>query len=190
MTRNEYLYILRKNLQSLPIDEIDDIINDVASHFDFGVEEGKSEEEVSKQLGDPVDMARQFIGVTPKQQSYAYTQPSKSSIPSWLKTLITVFAVLFLAPLILSIYLLILSFILLGICLIIAAVLLLLAPVLAPLAPAFVSMPLSFANVVLLVLGFSLLGVGTAWLSVFAFRGFTVLIRKGYSSLSLSLEAL
>ncbi len=29
MTRNEYLYILRKNLQSLPIDEIDDIINDV-----------------------------------------------------------------------------------------------------------------------------------------------------------------
>lgn len=60
MDRKEYLRQLKLYLQGFPQDEIEDILFDYEEHFDIGITKGKSEEEISKELGDPRDIARKF----------------------------------------------------------------------------------------------------------------------------------
>lgn len=60
MNRKEYLDRLRICLQGLPMDEIEDILSDYEEHFDIGVSKGKSEEEISKELGDPREVANNY----------------------------------------------------------------------------------------------------------------------------------
>lgn len=60
MSRKEYLDRLRICLQGLPLDEIQDILSDYEEHFDIGVSKGKSEEEISRELGDPREIANNY----------------------------------------------------------------------------------------------------------------------------------
>lgn len=60
MNRSEYLYKLKQNLHGFPNDELNDIMFDYEEHFDIGLSKGKSEEEISSELGDPRDIARNF----------------------------------------------------------------------------------------------------------------------------------
>ncbi|WFA10232.1 DUF1700 domain-containing protein [Tissierella sp. Yu-01] len=60
MTRVEYINRLKTNLQGLPIDEITDILSDYEEHFNIGISKGKSEEEISKELGDPREVAEGY----------------------------------------------------------------------------------------------------------------------------------
>lgn len=62
MNRKEYLDRLRISLQGLPIAEIEDILSDYEEHFDIGISKGKSEEEISKELGDPREVASSYRG--------------------------------------------------------------------------------------------------------------------------------
>ncbi|QIK68972.1 DUF1700 domain-containing protein [Erysipelothrix sp. HDW6C] len=185
MTRNEYLHILRKNIQVLPLDEIDDIINDVASHFDFGLEEGKTEEEVSRQLGDPLDMARQFTGGrthTAQSQSYRHEpqRPYDTTSARFLRFCVFMMAGVFLIGPIIGVYAVILSFILIGFVFTVCSVIVLFSPLMQAAWPFFISTPFSFGTTVLLFVGMLALGVGIAWLSLLAFRAFNRIIKKGY----------
>ena len=60
MNRNEYINKLRINLQGLPNSEIQDILSDYEEHFAIGISKGKSEEEISKELGDPREVAKGY----------------------------------------------------------------------------------------------------------------------------------
>ena len=58
MTQAEFLDTLAERLRGLPPDEIDELLDDYASHFAEGLAEGRSEAEIAAALGDPVRLAR------------------------------------------------------------------------------------------------------------------------------------
>ena len=58
MNREEYLKQLKAALKSLPEDELQDILYDYEEHFDIGLSKGKSEKEISAELGDPKEIAK------------------------------------------------------------------------------------------------------------------------------------
>jgi uncharacterized membrane protein len=60
MNKQEYLNSLRFYLQGLPIFELEDILSDYEEHFHIGISKGKSEEEISKELGDPREVASNY----------------------------------------------------------------------------------------------------------------------------------
>lgn len=61
LNRREYLNKLRILLQNIPKDELEDILSDYEEHFHIGISKGKTEEEISKELGDPYDIANNYI---------------------------------------------------------------------------------------------------------------------------------
>lgn len=60
MNRNDYLNKLRISLQGLPNSEIQDILSDYEEHFGIGISNGKSEEEISNELGNPKEVAEGY----------------------------------------------------------------------------------------------------------------------------------
>ncbi|GEM_PF-1241610 len=60
MNRKVYLEQLKFALQGMPNDELQDILYDYEEHFDIGLSKGKSEEEISNELGDPQEVANNY----------------------------------------------------------------------------------------------------------------------------------
>lgn len=60
MNKATYLNTLNSMLDKLPEDERKDILYDYEEHFRIGMENGKTEEEISIGLGDPRAIARQY----------------------------------------------------------------------------------------------------------------------------------
>jgi uncharacterized membrane protein len=60
MTQDEFLSILHDRLRGLPPAEIDELMDDYASHFAEGMAAGRSEAEIAAALGDPVRLAREL----------------------------------------------------------------------------------------------------------------------------------
>jgi len=61
MKKKEFLDELGKILEENKCSDKEEILKDFEEHFSVGIEEGKSEEEVAKMLGNPRDIAMQFI---------------------------------------------------------------------------------------------------------------------------------
>lgn len=61
MTRREYLDAIRGSLKGMSSTELSDIIRDFEEHFEIGLSQGKSEHEVSAELGDPVAVAQTYL---------------------------------------------------------------------------------------------------------------------------------
>lgn len=60
MTKKEYLDELRKELKQNNVEDIDDIIAEYEEHFNFKLEEGLTEEEISKKLSSPKETAQEY----------------------------------------------------------------------------------------------------------------------------------
>ena len=60
MTQAEFLSILHDRLRGLPPAEIEELMDDYASHFAEGLAEGRSEAKIAAALGDPVRLAREL----------------------------------------------------------------------------------------------------------------------------------
>jgi uncharacterized membrane protein len=60
MTQDEFLTILHQRLRGLPAEEVDELMDDYASHFAEGLAAGRSEAEIAAALGDPVRLAREL----------------------------------------------------------------------------------------------------------------------------------
>lgn len=76
MNRDDYLRQLRHNLYGLSEAEINDIILDYEEHFQIGLSKGKSEEEISSELGNPKDIAKNYIN----QSSQVFREEAKTVI--------------------------------------------------------------------------------------------------------------
>lgn len=60
MTQAEFLSILHDRLRGLPPAEIEELMDDYASHFSEGLAAGRSEAEIASALGDPARLAREL----------------------------------------------------------------------------------------------------------------------------------
>lgn len=74
MTKHEFLARLDKLIKSIPEQERNDILFDYHSHFEAGLAEGKSEEEIAKSLGHPNMIAKELLANY--HISVAQSQPS------------------------------------------------------------------------------------------------------------------
>lgn len=61
MNKQEYFDLLRFYLKDLPKPVVDDILSDLYEHYSNAVKEGKSEEEISRELGSPRDIAEDYL---------------------------------------------------------------------------------------------------------------------------------
>jgi len=61
MTREEYLATLKSALRSLPETDVADIAQDFEEHFTIGLSQGKTEHEISAELGDPATVAATYF---------------------------------------------------------------------------------------------------------------------------------
>ena len=60
MNKKEFLDNLSKYLRGIPGEDEQDIISDFEEHFEMGKNEGRTEEDLSKSLGDPKALANQL----------------------------------------------------------------------------------------------------------------------------------
>lgn len=60
MKRNEFIKRLKAGLKGMPQDDIAEIVADYEEHFEAGLAEGRSEEEVAAALGNPARLAREL----------------------------------------------------------------------------------------------------------------------------------
>jgi uncharacterized membrane protein len=90
MKKKDFLSILEQKLAKLPESERSDIISDYAEHFSIGTEAGKTEEEISRALGDPRRIAATYL-----TEVYAKRmQQAKSPLSLFSNSLYFVFAAL------------------------------------------------------------------------------------------------
>ncbi len=70
MTREEFIFQLSNELKKYKVKDIDEIIMDFEAHFSFKLEEGKMEEEVARKMGNPSDIAKDYLnqGKTNKEK--------------------------------------------------------------------------------------------------------------------------
>ncbi|MFC7061461.1 HAAS signaling domain-containing protein [Halobacillus seohaensis] len=61
MNKEQFLKKLSTSLRRLSEDEREDILQDFQEHFDIGKEEGETEEEISKSLGSPTQIAKELL---------------------------------------------------------------------------------------------------------------------------------
>jgi len=60
MNRTNFLSQLRAGLSGLPPDEVEELVADYDAHFEEGLDEGRSEDEVAAALGSPRRLAREL----------------------------------------------------------------------------------------------------------------------------------
>lgn len=58
MTEKQFMSLLKKNLSALSREDKEEILSDYRDHFTLGKEEGKSEEDICRSLGNPVQIGR------------------------------------------------------------------------------------------------------------------------------------
>ena len=61
MTKNEFLNALHRALLYLPARDRQEILQDYEEHFAAGLEQGKTEEEICRALGDPQEIAQTYL---------------------------------------------------------------------------------------------------------------------------------
>ena len=61
MKKKEFLDLLRYYLRNLPNNVVNDIISDYEEHFICGMQAGRSEEDIAKELGEPEKIAKEYF---------------------------------------------------------------------------------------------------------------------------------
>ena len=67
MNKIEFMETLKNSLVQAGVSDIEEILSEYEEHFIFKMADGFSEEEVSLKLGDPKELAKQFIQDEPKK---------------------------------------------------------------------------------------------------------------------------
>lgn len=61
MRKAEFMHILQRNVLLLPVEERNELLADYEAHFEFGKQNGKSEEEIARELGNPIELANEIL---------------------------------------------------------------------------------------------------------------------------------
>ncbi|MBN1299065.1 MAG: DUF1700 domain-containing protein [Actinobacteria bacterium] len=60
MNKKQFLEKMSSYLRGIPAEDEKDIISDFKEHFEIGIQEGRTEEELAESLGDPKSLANQL----------------------------------------------------------------------------------------------------------------------------------
>lgn len=62
MNKAQFIWLLNSQLTPLREEERRELMADYEAHFAFGLQNGKTEEEIVNELGDPVELAKEIVG--------------------------------------------------------------------------------------------------------------------------------
>lgn len=104
MNKKAFLQQLRKGLKGIPKEDLEDILYDYQEHIDSALETGKSEEEITRELGSPRKIAKQH-----RAEFYFNQADKKKTTGSAFKAILagiglSVFNIIFVLPLLVSLY--------------------------------------------------------------------------------------
>lgn len=87
MNKSEFLTQLHDHLSVLPPEERNELMEDFVAHFTFAMQNGKSEEEIATELGNPAELAREAIDgrFVPKEPVYWYNPDTPQAAPAPVK---------------------------------------------------------------------------------------------------------
>lgn len=109
MDKKNYLDLLKYYLKDFPDNVIEDIIIDYDQHFAEGIQNGKTEEQISEELGRPEYIAREYLRFEPNvrrksKSNYATSDNIVADSESkTLKYILIAVALLALSPIILGV---------------------------------------------------------------------------------------
>jgi len=66
MNRTKFINDLKKELKNNNVSEIEEILEDYEQHFNFKIEEGKTEEEIIRKLSKPSEIAKEYASNSKK----------------------------------------------------------------------------------------------------------------------------
>ncbi|MBN2882964.1 MAG: DUF1700 domain-containing protein [Clostridia bacterium] len=109
MNKKAFLNQLKMGLKGVPKADLDDILYDYEEHIDSALEKGKSEEEITSELGSPRKIAKQH-----KAEFYFNQADEKKTTGSAFKAIVagiglSFFNIIFVLPLIVCLYAALLS---------------------------------------------------------------------------------
>ena len=83
MNKQQFLFTLSQSLKPLGSAAIQDILADFDDHFRNGLDAGRSEDEIANELGNPAEIARQYLDesadiLTAAAPGIAVAQPTAS----------------------------------------------------------------------------------------------------------------
>ena len=179
MNKDEYIEKLSKLLKKLPKGEREDILWDYEEHFMIGLEKGRSEEEISKALGNPKTLAKQI-----KTEYMVKIAEDKQSASSMFEAILSaaglgIFNLVFVAvPALILIALLITFFVLAGV-MVFGGIYITLAAIIQPLIPLH-NFNIMMGDGLLNIFGGILVGIGLTILGVALLAGMYYLTRWLY----------
>ncbi|URZ01872.1 DUF1700 domain-containing protein [Clostridium felsineum] len=80
MNKREFLSLLRSYLEGFNEDEKQEILYDYEEHFRIGIENGKTEQEIAKELGSPMDIANQYREANGMGRANFYNSEGRSAV--------------------------------------------------------------------------------------------------------------
>lgn len=95
MERVEYINELTLSLKGIPSQDLADIIEDIQEHFDVGVSKGKTELEISKELGNPKEVARNYISSFEQYPKDEFNQDLSSDNKDTTRKVLVIIALFF-----------------------------------------------------------------------------------------------
>ena len=83
MNKTEYVTKLTNELGHMPYGDVKDIIQSIEEHFEEGISEGRSEEEIAASLGDPKELAAEFKDGVKFKQIMKKRKMSEKRLSPW-----------------------------------------------------------------------------------------------------------
>lgn len=83
MNKSQFLAQLHDHLSVLPPEERSELMEDYEAHFAFALQNGKTEEEIAHELGNPAELAKEAIDgrFAPKEPVYWFNPASPEQAP-------------------------------------------------------------------------------------------------------------
>ncbi len=180
MNKKEFLHILEISLSDFKDEEKKEILYDYEEHFRIGEQNGKSEEELIKELGDPNNIANQYRTSNKQENNEAPKYEPEQQRPIILPIIATCgllfFNLLFIGPY-LGIVASILGLFVSAIAVIIAGIGAILVTILSPFFPLYIGVPngISIFGIILLGIGVTALGllflIGMCYVCKYFYKG-------------------
>jgi uncharacterized membrane protein len=175
MNKNEFLTTLEKSLVNISTDEKKDIMYDYEEHFRMGEKNGKSEEDLVNELGDPWNIAKQYR-VT-QSIDLAQSQPNTKNVFNAVFAAISLglFNLIFILGPFIGIVGILIGLFAASVGITVAGGGMLLGTILSPVIPQYVNLPIGIPSAV-----FAFYGVGTMALGALFFIGLCYLCKYFY----------
>lgn len=172
MNKWEYLEKLDELLKDLPEEDREDILSDYEEHFQIGLENGRTEEELSGALGDPKTVAKQV-----KAEYMISKAEDKPSAGRMMEAILAaaglgLFNMIFVAVPALGFAAILVTLFVVGLAVVFTGILAIFSPLLNVIFPNYVHLPVSkgiFGTLIMIGGGMGLTVLGTVWVVIMAY---------------------